>query len=158
MAKDDETEEPSLEEAAGYSVQIDKSELKDNDNTFLKCSPKVSDNEETKKEENNHRLVKRILNDVDYSSQASAIVIDKETSDKSDDTCVCERGSNQLIGYEDSDGTWKLRWEIEKPESEEDFIALCLLGKRMLFCIGKAIYTIRKTSCSCSEKNRKKNK
>lgn len=121
MAKDDDTEE-SLEEAAGYSLQSDKNDLKDSDKTFLKCSNKIEiiDDEKTKEEENNHKLVKRIIND-EYSSQASAI-IDKN-SDNSDNS-VCSK----LIGFEDSDGRWKICWEIEKPESE-DFIALCLLGK-----------------------------
>lgn len=119
MGRDDDTEDNSLDEATGYS--LDNEDAKEVESEFLKCAPKetseVGENEE-KKEKNKHKTVKRIIHD-EFSSQPSLL----------ENNAISGAPNSQLIFSEVPDGSWKIQWDITTPESCEDFIALCWIGK-----------------------------
>lgn len=137
MGQEDDNEEHSLEEAAGYSPEVNqlsddlsKTDLSNKTNCDNgNCKETKT---EEKKEENRHRQVKRIINNdlahgIDVSSQAGAI-IGCDAVNVNDVQLEIFDG-NKLTAYEDADGNWKLHWDINNPENEDDFIALCWQGE-----------------------------
>lgn len=150
MGKEDESEEPFLEEASGYSIAQSNSFT---ECQFMKCHPKSDvlfyaqeefngdeSCEESLPSENKHKVLKRIIHNdpgssPEYTDEASGIVCANDcehANDLSDFELLgdCDDfGGNQLLVFEDSDGTWRLHWYVTSPENEDDFIALCWEGK-----------------------------
>lgn len=119
MGKDDESEDQTLEEAAGYANNIDHPDFykiepeKDTDDFLSEI--KIENEEE--EEINGHKIVKRISKN-DYSSPNSAILNNFDSDYE-----------NYLLIFENCDGNVQISWDVKNHLHKDDFLALCYYGK-----------------------------